>query len=109
LVPRQPIQALSLCDALLALDPEEGTLDNTLNTVISSEFKKFDLIVVAAVLVYFGQLDSLLDTFADISAITAGLILSSERASEERGTAGLAVDAVGAICSYKEACGGGST
>jgi hypothetical protein len=34
-------QALSLCDALLALDPEEGTLDDTLNTVIWSEFKKF--------------------------------------------------------------------
>ena len=85
-------QALSLYDGLFALDLEEMTLDNTLNAVTSSErqneSKKFDLIVAADVLVYFGQLDSLFDTFADISAKTAGLIFSCERASEEEAPLG---------------------
>jgi predicted TPR repeat methyltransferase len=86
-------QVVSLYDGLVALDLEEMTLHNTLNAVTTSserqiESKKFDLIVAADVLVYFGQLDSLIDTFAHISANTAGLIFSCERASEEEAPLG---------------------
>ena len=77
----------SLYDDLLVLDLEEMTLKNTL-TKGGSNVKGFDLIVAADVLVYFGSISNLLQTFANISIPGAGLIFSCERATDDEAPLG---------------------
>ena len=83
----------SLYDGLFAMDLEEMTLSNTLNapgvTRASEDASTgFDLVVAADVLVYFGRLDDILQTFASVSSPNANLIFSCERASDEEAPLG---------------------
>jgi len=83
----------ALYDDLLVLDLEEMTLGNTLNTRRPPETKSetiagFDLIVAADVLVYFGSISNLLQTFARISTSGAALIFTCERATNEEAPLG---------------------
>lgn len=76
-----------LYDGLFAMDLEEMTLSNTLQAVQQSAPSKdvttaFDLVVAADVLVYFGRLDDILQTFASVSSPNGHLIFSCERASD---------------------------
>ncbi len=77
-----------LYDDLLVLDLEEMTLENTLTKENHVAAKGFDLIVAADVLVYFGSISNLLQTFANISTPGAGLIFSCERATDEEAPLG---------------------
>jgi len=77
----------ALYDELLVLDLEEMSLKNTLITP-RSNVKGFDLIVAADVLVYFGSISNLLQTFAKISMPGAGLIFSCERATDDEAPLG---------------------
>jgi predicted TPR repeat methyltransferase len=78
-----------LYDGLFAMDLEDMTVSNTLQApgVTRIEPKAaataFDLVVAADVLVYFGQLDTILQTFASVSSPGAHLIFSCERTSEK--------------------------
>uniref|UniRef100_A0A6U5LB49 Methyltransferase domain-containing protein n=1 Tax=Corethron hystrix TaxID=216773 RepID=A0A6U5LB49_9STRA len=76
-----------LYDDLLVLDLEEITLQNTLMKG-SMKSNGFDLIVAADVLVYFGSLFKLLQTFAKISTSGAGLIFTCELATDEETSLG---------------------
>lgn len=77
----------ALYDDLLVLDLEEMKLKNTL-TKTGSHVKGFDLIVAADVLVYFGSINNLIQTFANISIPGAGLIFSCERATDDEAPLG---------------------
>ena len=57
----------ALYDDLLVLDLEDMTLQNTLSNKGSSTIQGFDLVVAADVLVYFGSLSSVLQTFSKLS------------------------------------------
>ena len=60
-----------LYDALVDLDLEEMTIENTLLKVPTNDLPKgsrFDLIVAADVFVYFGSLDAVLEVFSRIHA-----------------------------------------
>ena len=90
-----------LYDDLLVLDLEEMTVENTLHKT-STESSGFDLIVAADVLVYFGSISNLLQTFADISIPGAALIFSCERASEEEAPLGWRLLASGRFSHTKQ-------
>lgn len=95
-----------LYDGLFDLDLEEMTLEDTLyspkvttrltesrqqkknEAQDSTDGEKFDLIVAADVLVYFGKLDKILSKFAELSDAGAGLIFSCERADDEEAPLG---------------------
>jgi predicted TPR repeat methyltransferase len=68
-----------LYEGLLALDLEDMTLENTLGSY--DDVQGFELVVAADVLVYFGHLDNLLQTFASLSTPGASLVFSCERAT----------------------------
>ncbi|KAL7528335.1 hypothetical protein ACHAXR_002391, partial [Thalassiosira sp. AJA248-18] len=76
----------ALYNNLLVLDLEEMTLENTLPRDSNNHQHQggFDLIVAADVLVYFGNISNLLQTFANLSTKNdnAGLIFSCERATD---------------------------
>jgi len=86
----------ALYDNLLVMDLEDMTLQNTIlaNRGNGSDgndggsLQGFDLIIAADVLVYFGDLSTLLQTFANISTEGAGLIFSCERATEQEAPLG---------------------
>eukprot|EP00584_Thalassiosira_punctigera_P027046 CAMPEP_0172578470 /NCGR_PEP_ID=MMETSP1067-20121228/138753_1 /TAXON_ID=265564 ORGANISM="Thalassiosira punctigera, Strain Tpunct2005C2" /NCGR_SAMPLE_ID=MMETSP1067 /ASSEMBLY_ACC=CAM_ASM_000444 /LENGTH=410 /DNA_ID=CAMNT_0013371167 /DNA_START=199 /DNA_END=1427 /DNA_ORIENTATION=+ len=82
------VKEVPLYDDLLVLDLEEMTLKNTLANVKSRDVVGFDLIVAADVLVYFGSLSNLLQTFSQISTPGAGLIFSTELATTEEAPLG---------------------
>lgn len=84
----------ALYDDLLVMDLEDMTLQNTIlddrgnrrvtdSNDDSNNLQGFDLIIAADVLVYFGDLSGLLQTFANLSTKGAGLIFSCERATEQ--------------------------
>mmetsp|Transcript_428 Transcript_428/g.613 ORF Transcript_428/g.613 Transcript_428/m.613 type:complete len:447 (-) Transcript_428:60-1400(-) len=82
-----------LYDGLFALDLEDMTIENTLGVLnpLPPEVgnkQKIDLITAADVLVYFGKLNSLFQTFAKISSVGAALVFSCERASNEEAPLG---------------------
>ena len=83
-----------LYDGLFAMDLEDMTFSNTLQAsgVTRVESKDattaFDLVVAADVLVYFGGLDKILQTFASVSSPGAHLIFSCERASDKEAPLG---------------------
>jgi len=80
-----------LYDGLFAMDLEEMTLENTLRTPRVKpldDVTAFDLVVAADVLVYFGRLDIILQTFASVSSPDSHLIFSCERASQEEAPLG---------------------
>lgn len=83
-----------LYDGLLVLDLEEMTHGNTLRQVVGDDNKEvpivgFDLIVAADVLVYFGNLENLLMTFATVSTDDgAALVFTCERATDEEAPLG---------------------
>mmetsp|Transcript_25141 Transcript_25141/g.73740 ORF Transcript_25141/g.73740 Transcript_25141/m.73740 type:complete len:238 (-) Transcript_25141:164-877(-) len=88
-----------LYDKLLEMDLEDMTLENTLHrapgvdahssgVVAAGGRQKFDLVVAADVLVYFGSLDSLLRTFSSLSSPGAVLIFSCERADDDEAPLG---------------------
>ena len=81
-----------LYDDLLVLDLEEMSLENTLRTRNMEKKTKslagFDLIVAADVLVYFGSISNLMQTFSNISTPGAVLIFSCERATLEEAPLG---------------------
>jgi len=75
-----------LYDALVDLDLEEMTIENTLLQVPTNDLPKgsrFDLIVAADVFVYFGSLDAVLEVFSRIHAPGGLLIFTCERDTQE--------------------------
>lgn len=79
----------ALYNGLLLMDLESMTVANTLQQVApETRVAGFDLIVAADVLVYFGSLENLLKTFAEVSIPGASLIFSCERATEEEAPLG---------------------
>ena len=87
-----------LYDALVALDLEAMTLEETLlapgvtrRDALAGggqEEAGFDLVVAADVLVYFGRLDAVLGSFAGLSATGATLMFTCERTTEEEAPLG---------------------
>jgi predicted TPR repeat methyltransferase len=82
-----------LYEGLLALDLEDMTLKNTLGTTYYYDddddiVQGFDLVMAADVLVYFGQLENLLQTFASLSTPDTFLVFSCERATFEEAPLG---------------------
>lgn len=70
-----------LYDALLNMDLEEMTINNVLFQAIpTTPVQAFDLIVAADVLVYFGNLESILAKFASLSLPHAFLVFTCEKA-----------------------------
>lgn len=69
-----------LYDDLRVLDLEEMTLENTLYRHSSKTGDGFDLIVAADVFVYFGSLEAVLKTFAQVSESGTTLIFTCEKA-----------------------------
>ena len=97
----------ALYDDLLVLDLEDMTVQNTLykgsrSAGASGNSQGFDLIVAADVLVYFGSLSSVLQTFAKLSTNRAGLIFSCERATEEEAPLGWRLLASGRFSHTKQ-------
>ncbi len=80
--------AMSLYESLLQMDLEDMTIANTLNHVSRNQIEGFDLVIAADVLVYFGSLDKILKTFAQVSIDGANLIFSCEKANEEEAPLG---------------------
>ena len=76
-----------LYEGLLQMDLEDMSVDNTLYRV-SKDITGFDLVMAADVLVYFGSLDTIMQTFANISIEGGNLIFSCERASDEEAPLG---------------------
>ena len=67
-----------LYKSLVDIDLEDMTVENTLGHV-SDKIQAFDLVVAAAdVLVYFGSLDNVLQSFANVSVEGANLIFLFE-------------------------------
>lgn len=94
-----------LYDGLFAMDLEEMTIANTLQlTGISrmNDATAFDLVVAADVLVYFGRLDAILQTFASVSLPGAILIFSCERTSNEEAPLGFRLLSSGRFAHTKE-------
>jgi predicted TPR repeat methyltransferase len=86
-----PEENRPLYDSLLKMDLEEMTKSNILEPVVGSGSdcaEGFDLIVAADVLVYFGSLETLLETFSRISKIGSRLIFSCELALQEQAPLG---------------------
>jgi predicted TPR repeat methyltransferase len=84
---------MALYDNLLVLDLEEMTVENTLGSMdafrnTNEEQGGFDLIVAADVLVYFGNLETLLAIFAKVSRPGASLVFSCERATQDEAPLG---------------------
>jgi predicted TPR repeat methyltransferase len=83
-----------LYDDLIQMDLEEMTVRNTLfrvsfdNELSQRAEEGFDLIVAADVLVYFGSLENLIETFANVSQEGAILVFSCEKASSEEAPLG---------------------
>eukprot|EP00522_Entomoneis_paludosa_P018187 CAMPEP_0172446638 /NCGR_PEP_ID=MMETSP1065-20121228/6196_1 /TAXON_ID=265537 /ORGANISM="Amphiprora paludosa, Strain CCMP125" /LENGTH=414 /DNA_ID=CAMNT_0013197809 /DNA_START=116 /DNA_END=1360 /DNA_ORIENTATION=+ len=71
-----------LYEALLQLDLEDMTIDNTLGTLSQPTTTFFDLIVAADVFVYFGSLEVILAKFASLSSPSAVLIFTTELATD---------------------------
>jgi len=79
----------ALYDGLLVMDLESMSVANTLQHVApTTDASGFDLIVAADVLVYFGSLDNLLRTFAEVSVPGAILVFSCERTTAEEAPLG---------------------
>ena len=94
-----------LYDGLLAMDLEEMTIANTLQVpgvTRLNDAVAFDLVVAADVLVYFGRLDAILQTFASVSLPGANLIFSCERASNEEAPLGFRLLSSGRFAHTKE-------
>jgi predicted TPR repeat methyltransferase len=94
-----------LYDGLFAMDLEVMTIANTLQlTGVSrmNDATAFDLVVAADVLVYFGRLDAILQTFASVSLPGAILIFSCERTSNEEAPLGFRLLNSGRFAHTKE-------
>jgi len=97
-----------LYDGLFAMDLEEMTVTNTLQAPGVSRVTSmdtvtaFDLVVAADVLVYFGRLDTILQTFASVSSPRANLIFSCERATDEEAPLGFRLLSSGRFAHTKE-------
>ena len=76
-----------LYESLLQMDLEDMTVENTLKKM-SNNIDAFDLVIAADVLVYFGSLDNVLQTFANVSVEGGHLIFSCERATDEEAPLG---------------------
>ena len=88
-VPEGSDKDAALYDGLLLMDLESMTVANTLHQVApETRVAGFDLIVAADVLVYFGSLENLLKTFAEVSILGASLVFSCERTTEEEAPLG---------------------
>ena len=88
-VPQGSDKDTPLYDGLLVMDLESMTVSNTLQHVApTAQASGFDLIVAADVLVYFGSLENLLRTFAEVSIPGAVLVFSCERTTEEEAPLG---------------------
>lgn len=83
-----------LYEALVQIDLEDMTIENTLqhasrDSSFNLQNDRFDLIVAADVLVYFGSLDAVISTFAKLSYPgISKLIFTCELASEEEAPLG---------------------
>ena len=80
-----------LYDDLLVMDLEVMTVANTLgksSSAAATPAVGFDLIVAADVLVYFGSLENLLNTFQQVSTKGAMLVVSCERTTPEEAPLG---------------------
>mmetsp|Transcript_7595 Transcript_7595/g.11001 ORF Transcript_7595/g.11001 Transcript_7595/m.11001 type:complete len:425 (+) Transcript_7595:58-1332(+) len=90
-----------LYEGLLVLDLEDITLANSLDAVSNDHLEGFDLIVAADVLVYFGDLTNLLQTFANVSTPGAALVFSCERSTDQEAPLGFRLLASGRFAHTK--------
>lgn len=98
-----------LYDNVIAMDLEDMTVSNTLLTASTSTSEQtssgsigFDLIVAADVLVYFGSLDQILQTFANVSTPASILVFSCEKATTEEAPLGYRLLPSGRFAHTKE-------
>jgi predicted TPR repeat methyltransferase len=77
-----------LYDGLVKMDLEKMTVQKLVESTGISTLRGFDLVVAADVLVYFGSLDDLLETFASISFPGGRLIFSCELVAVEEAPLG---------------------
>lgn len=91
-----------LYDNLLLMDLEAMTVENTLHHDSRRSPNGFDLIVAADVLVYFGSLDKLFETFSNISIEGSRLIFTCEKATEEEAPLGWRLTTSGRFAHTRE-------
>lgn len=90
-----------LYDALIDLDLEEMTLENTL--IPTSKASGFDLIVAADVFVYFGSLERVLEVFSGLHKDQKGiLVFSCERSTVEEAPLGYKLMPTGRFAHTKD-------
>mmetsp|Transcript_9130 Transcript_9130/g.27141 ORF Transcript_9130/g.27141 Transcript_9130/m.27141 type:complete len:502 (+) Transcript_9130:63-1568(+) len=87
-----------LYDALLDLDLEEMTLDNTL----MEKDAAFELIVAADVFVYFGSLERMMQVLSHLSSDSGLLIFTCERATLEEAPLGFRLLPTGRFAHTKD-------
>lgn len=80
--------SLPLYDGLVKMDLEEMTIKSLAQVTTVQSLTGFDLIVAADVLVYFGNLDTLIQTFATISKPGGHLIFSCELTTDDEAPLG---------------------
>jgi predicted TPR repeat methyltransferase len=91
-----------LYESLLQLDLEDMTVQNTLGNYASKDLPGFDLVIAADVFVYFGSLENVLHSFANISIEGANLVFSCERATSEEAPLGWRLLSSGRFAHTKE-------
>jgi predicted TPR repeat methyltransferase len=85
---KDPSEGRALYDGLVKMDLEAMTVQKLVEATGISTLKGFDLVVAADVMVYFGSLDHLLETFASISLPGGRLIFSCEFVTIEEAPSG---------------------
>uniref|UniRef100_A0A7S4SZQ1 Methyltransferase domain-containing protein n=1 Tax=Ditylum brightwellii TaxID=49249 RepID=A0A7S4SZQ1_9STRA len=93
-----------LYQALLEMDLEQMTLENTLRPFVQNHEQQetFDLIIAADVLVYFGELETILDTFSKLSSTGSSLIFSCERTTQDQAPLGYRLQESGRFAHSKD-------
>uniref|UniRef100_A0A7S4ENL1 Methyltransferase domain-containing protein n=1 Tax=Pseudo-nitzschia australis TaxID=44445 RepID=A0A7S4ENL1_9STRA len=87
-----------LYDALLDLDLEEMTLDNTL----MQKDATFELIIAADVFVYFGSLERMMEVLSELSGSRGLLVFTCERATPEEAPLGFRLLPTGRFAHTKD-------
>ena len=80
-----------LYESLLKMDLEDMTVENTIGTLdVPAKIDGFDLIVAADVLVYFGNLERIVEVFSNLSSLTrpSYLVFTCERATNDEAPLG---------------------
>lgn len=91
-----------LYDALIDLDLEEMTLENTLNVDATTTAQYFDLIVAADVFVYFGSLKRILEVFAGLQQQHGMLVFTCERTTQRDAPLGYTITSTGRFAHTKD-------